>query len=220
MTQQPHSPDPDQPRQDQSADRPQDPAQESGGRPPEPPAAAPQPPEPPQAPQEQTQQSPQPPQAPPGGPPQGQSAQQPPQPPPGQAQQQGHPGHPPQGDPGYPSQQGAVPVAPPLTPGEEQGWCIGAHLGGILFGFLPALIIWLVFRERSRMVDDHAKEALNFQLTLLIVYLAGTILTLILIGSLIMLAAWICAIIFGILAAMAANQRQAYRYPLTIRFIK
>lgn len=115
---------------------------------------------------------------------------------------------------------GGQPVAQPLSPSEEQGWSIGAHLGGILFGFLPALIIWLVFRERSRMVDDHAKEALNFQLTLLIVYIVGWTLTIILIGPLIWLAAWICAIVFGIMGAQAANTRRPFRYPVSVRILK
>lgn len=126
----------------------------------------------------------------------------------------------PQHSPQPHSPGGPQPTVQPLSPGEEQGWSVGAHLGGIVFGFLPALIIWLVFRQRSRMVDDHSKEALNFQLTLLIAYVAGMVLTVILVGPLIALAAWICAIIFGVLAAMAANSRRPYSYPLSIRFIK
>ena len=80
-------------------------------------------------------------------------------------------------------------------------------------------VIWLVFRERSRMVDDHAKEALNFQITLVIAYVVGAVTSFLGIGFLIIFAAWVCAIVFGILASVAANRRQPYRYPLSIRMI-
>src|SRR5665647_1618516 len=61
--------------------------------------------------------------------------------------------------PGY-----AAPAAP-MTDAEQRQWAMFSHLGGILFGFVPALVIWLVFKERGRFVDEQAKEALNFQIT-------------------------------------------------------
>ena len=52
-------------------------------------------------------------------------------------------------------------------------WAIGAQLGGLLLGFVAPLIVWLVYRERSAFLDRTAKEALNFQLTILIGYLVS-----------------------------------------------
>ena len=112
--------------------------------------------------------------------------------------------------------QGGVPV----SAGEEQGWGVAMHLGGVFLSWLVPLVLWLVFRQRSRMLDDHGKEALNFQITLFIAYLVGAATTIILIGFLILFLAWVLSVVFSILAAVAAYNRRPYRYPLTIRFIK
>jgi uncharacterized Tic20 family protein len=68
-------------------------------------------------------------------------------------------------------------------------------------------------------VELQAKESLNFQITLLIAYVIGWILAIVLVGFFILAAAWILSIVFGILAAVAANRHQPYRYPMNIRFI-
>ncbi|GAA1801727.1 DUF4870 domain-containing protein [Nesterenkonia flava] len=119
--------------------------------------------------------------------------------------------HPPQ-NPGYPN--------PPLSPGEEQGWGVGIHLGGLVLSWVVPLVLWLVFRERSRFIDDHGKEAVNWQITLFILYVIGGLTTLILIGFVILAFAVIVNLIFSILATVAAYQRRPYRYPLSIRFVK
>ncbi|MEG3616646.1 MULTISPECIES: DUF4870 domain-containing protein [Isoptericola] len=143
--------------------------------------------------------------------PEGQQPQQPPQ-----GYQQGYQ-QPPQGQPGYP--QGAA-APQPVAPSEERTWSIIAHAGGILVGFLAPLIVWLVYKDRSARLDDQGKEALNFQLTMLIGYVVGWILTIIIVGGLIVFAAWVCTIVFGILGAMAASRDEWYRYPFKITFIK
>ncbi|MGB3414016.1 MAG: DUF4870 domain-containing protein, partial [Microbacteriaceae bacterium] len=91
-----------------------------------------------------------------------------PPPPPGY-QQPGYPpqqpgAYPPQGYPpqGYPQQQ-AQPGAP-LTAAEDKQWAMFSHFGGLL-GPLPALIIFLVFKDRGPFTKQEAKEALNWQIT-------------------------------------------------------
>ena len=108
----------------------------------------------------------------------------------------------------------------PLSDSDSRMWAMLAHVGGIVLGFIAPLIVWLMFKERSRFVDEQSKEALNFQITLLIAYIVGSILTVIIIGIIILFAAWIAAIVFGIIAGMAANRGEAYRYPFAIRLIK
>lgn len=124
--------------------------------------------------------------------------------------------------PAYGQPYPAQPPAPvqPLSPSDERLWATLAHAGGIIFGFIAPLVIWLVQKDKSAFVEDQAKEALNFQILLTIVYIVGAILTVILIGALLMLAAWVCAVIFGIMGAMAANKGTAYRYPFNWRLIK
>ena len=125
--------------------------------------------------------------------------------------------------PGYGYQQpGYQPPygAPPLSPSDERLWATLAHIGPVLTSFVAPLLIWLVFRERSRFVDDQGKEALNFQISLAIAYVVGIITTPIVIGFFILLAAWILAIVFGIQGAIVASKGEPYRYPLTWRVIK
>ena len=109
--------------------------------------------------------------------------------------------------------------AQPLSPSDEKLWATLIHVGGILFGFLPALIGYLVLKDRGPFIRAHSATALNFQLTLLIPYAVGTITSLLLIGLLVLLAAGIASIVLGIVAAMAANRGEAYTYPLTIKFV-
>ena len=138
---------------------------------------------------------------------------------PGAPGYQAAPGYPPM-DPNAPAYATAYGPVVPLSPSDERLWATLAHVGQILFSFLPPLIIWLVFRDRSRFVDQHAKEALNFAITVVIAYIVGGILTLIVVGAFIALAAWVLTIVFGIMGAVAANKGQPYRYPISIRFIK
>lgn len=107
----------------------------------------------------------------------------------------------------------------PMNPSDEKLWATLIHIGGILFGFLPALIGYLVLKDRGPFIRAHTATALNFQITILIAYVVGGILTLILVGFLVMLAAYILTIVFGIMAALAANKGQYYTYPLTFKFV-
>jgi hypothetical protein len=106
-----------------------------------------------------------------------------------------------------------------MNPADEKLWATLIHVGGILFGPLPALIGYLVLKDRGPFIRHHTATALNFQITLLIAYIVGSILIIVVVGLLILLAAWILAIIFGIMAAIAANKGQMYTYPLTIKFV-
>ena len=105
---------------------------------------------------------------------------------------------------------------------DDRNLAMLTHLSGILLGFIVPLIIWLVNKDKSDKgwLNDQAKEALNFQITLLIVYVVGTILTVILIGALINLVAWLTCIVLSIMAALKVNEGVAYRYPFALRLIK
>jgi uncharacterized Tic20 family protein len=106
-----------------------------------------------------------------------------------------------------------------LSPADEKLWATLVHVGGILFGFLPALIGYLVLKDRGPFVRQHTATALNFQITLAIAYIIGWILTIVLVGFIILAAVWAVNIIFSIIAAVKANQGQYYTYPLAIRFV-
>lgn len=109
---------------------------------------------------------------------------------------------------------------PQMNPSDEKLWATVIHILGIFFSFLPALIGYLVLKDRGPFIRQHSTTALNFQLTMLIAYIIGVITTFILIGVIILLAVWVVTIIFSIMAAIAANKGEAYTYPLSIKFIK
>jgi uncharacterized Tic20 family protein len=94
------------------------------------------------------------------------------------------------------------------------------HIGGIFFNFLPALIGYVVLKDRGPFIRQHTGTALNFQITLVIAYAVGAITSLVVIGLFILAAAYVANIVFCILAAVAANKGEYYEYPLAIKFIK
>lgn len=109
---------------------------------------------------------------------------------------------------------------PPMSPDDEKLWATLIHVGGILFNFLAPLIGYLILKDRGPFVRAHAVTALNFHLTILIAYIVGSILTVVIIGIFILLAAAVVVIVFGIIAAVRANRGEWYTYPLSIPFIK
>jgi uncharacterized Tic20 family protein len=111
-------------------------------------------------------------------------------------------------------------AAQPLSESDERLWATLAHAGVILFGFIPPLIIWLVFRERSAFVNDQAKEALNWSILMAIASFVGAITIVAIIGFVILPLVGIAVLVFGILAAIAANKGEQYRYPFNWRIIK
>jgi uncharacterized Tic20 family protein len=94
-----------------------------------------------------------------------------------------------------------------------------SHLSGIFVSFIGPLVIWLVFRGRGAYLEDQAKEALNFQITLVIAYFVGGILSIIGVGLILIFLAWLATIVFGILAAVASSHGEPYRYPVNIRMV-
>ena len=99
-----------------------------------------------------------------------------------------------------------------------------AHLLGGITCLLGPLIIWLLKKDESPFVDDQGKEAVNFQLSILIGYVIAGILSFIPIiqcfSWLLFPALAITGLIFGILAGLEANKGVVYRYAYALRFIK
>lgn len=91
-------------------------------------------------------------------------------------------------------------------------------------GFLLPLIIWLVKREDSPLVAAHAREALNFHLSLAIYSIAAVILSFalfcFLIGFPVLLILGLGSVILAILAAIEASNGGFFHYPLTIPFFR
>lgn len=104
-----------------------------------------------------------------------------------------------------------------------------AHILLIFTWWLGPLILWLVKKEQGGLATENAREALNFGITLTILWVAIWVLTFVLgiatggLGFVLGFFAFIPALlglIFGIIGAMAANKGQAYRYPFALRLVK
>ncbi len=108
----------------------------------------------------------------------------------------------------------------PETSKDATNMAMLGHLLAIFTGFLGPLIIWLIKKDEAPFVDRHGKEALNFQITVLIAMFAAGLLSFVCIGVLLMPIIWLVDMIFCILAALAASRGEEYRYPMTIRLVK
>jgi len=107
-----------------------------------------------------------------------------------------------------------------VTPtSEEKTMAILAHILCVVAGFLAPLIIYLVKKD-SPYVQAHAKESLNFQLTVLIAYIVCVILMILLIGLLLVWLVMIGNLVLVIIATIKASENKMYKYPFSIKFIK
>ncbi len=93
------------------------------------------------------------------------------------------------------------------------------HLGGTVFSFIPSLIVWVLKKDDSVYVSNQAKEALNFQITILLAYFISWMLAIVLIGFLFVGIVWLINIVFCIIAAISTSKGEAYRYPFCLRLI-
>ena len=94
------------------------------------------------------------------------------------------------------------------------------HLLGLFTNFIGPLILWLIKKDEDKFVDSQGKEALNFQITVILAGIASGILSFVCIGILLAIAVSICDLIFCVLACVAASKGEDYRYPISLRLIK
>ena len=128
----------------------------------------------------------------------------------------------------------ASPAAPAgAASAEERQWGMFGHLaslsglftGGIC-NILGPLIIWMIKKDTMPFAADQAREALNFNITLLLVGVVLFVITLVTFGlgailtmplGILIGLAWL---VLTVIAAMKANEGIAYRYPFAIRLVK
>ena len=112
------------------------------------------------------------------------------------------------------------------TAGNVRTWCVMCHLSALAGFVIPGaghilgpLIVWLVKRGDSAEIDAHGKEALNFQISMLIYNVVAGILCLIVIGFVLLAVLHVLNVVFVIIASLRASEGQMYRYPLTLRLL-
>lgn len=123
-----------------------------------------------------------------------------------------------------PNVEGQKPTAAPdestIPSKDALNLAVLCHVLGFFTSFVGPLILWMMKKDTNAYVEHHGREAMNFQITLLIAYVVGGTLSFICIGLVILAAAWIVNIVFSILAAVAASKGQRYQYPVSLRLIK
>ena len=95
-----------------------------------------------------------------------------------------------------------------------------SHILALVANIIGPLIIYLIKKDESEYVREHAKESLNFQLSMMILALVSIPLTLIIIGAFMLMAIGILSLVCIIIASIRASDNKLYRYPLNFRLIK
>lgn len=96
-----------------------------------------------------------------------------------------------------------------------------AHVALSLLAIIAPVIMWNIKKDESPFLDDHGREAVNFQISLVIYSLLLIPIGLITcsVGFFLYIPLYILAIIGMVQAAVAANRGEFYRYPMTLRFL-
>jgi uncharacterized Tic20 family protein len=110
---------------------------------------------------------------------------------------------------------------------QETQWAMFTHLAAFAGVIIPyagnvigPLVMWLIKKDEMPFADDQGKEAINFQISMVIYGLVALVLCFVFIGFLLLPVVVIIDVIFTIVATIKASDGIAYRYPMSIRFIK
>ncbi len=109
------------------------------------------------------------------------------------------------------------PVTPPTS--DEKTLALLSHILTFIAPLLAPLIIYIIKKNESSFVAAHAKESLNFQITLILAFFVSAILIIVLVGILLIWLIGILATILIIVASVRAYEGKLYRYPFCIRII-
>ncbi|HRE51870.1 MAG TPA: DUF4870 domain-containing protein [Flavitalea sp.] len=109
-------------------------------------------------------------------------------------------------------------LIPPTS--DEKTMAVLSHILTLLVGFIAPLVIYLLKKDSSSFITAHAKESLNFQITLFIAFMISIVLWVILIGLLLTWLIGIAALVLIIIATIRASEGKLYRYPFVLRLIK
>jgi uncharacterized Tic20 family protein len=123
-------------------------------------------------------------------------------------------------------------VLPAVQSSDERLWAMIGHLSAFsafvtgIGCIVGPLIVWLVKRDTLPFAADQAKEALNYNITVAIGFVALVLFSIMTLGIGLVIAypvgvlLWLAWIVFTIIAAIKANEGVAYRYPFTLRLVK
>lgn len=119
--------------------------------------------------------------------------------------------------------EGAPANALPLTASEDRQWATLSHFGGIL-GFIPSLVILLIFKNRGPFTAQESREAFNFTFPPTLLAFAAWLLSLLPdIGGLFAVAnalIWVAIAVSSVIAGIQVNRGRPYQYAVNLRLFK
>ena len=121
---------------------------------------------------------------------------------------------------------GSTTSAPGVPSQDERTWGMLAHLSAFAGFIVPLgfvigpLVVWLIKRDQSAFVADQGKEALNFNISVLMALAVCGALVFIFIGILLGVALFIFWLAVTIIAGIKASEGIRYRYPFALRLVK
>jgi len=123
-------------------------------------------------------------------------------------------------DPNSTAASGAAPTE------NERTWGMLAHLSALVGLIIPLignvlgpLVVSIARSDQSAFVAAHAKEALNFNISVTLAALLCTLLMLVFVGFLLGSALFIAWLVMTLIAAIKASEGAAYRYPFSLRLV-
>ncbi|MFC7732850.1 DUF4870 domain-containing protein [Actinomadura keratinilytica] len=108
---------------------------------------------------------------------------------------------------------GAPGYGPGQITADERTWALLGHLGQLLLGFIAPLLVYLIKKDESPFLRHHGAQGLNFALTQAVYLVINIVLMFLLIGFLTFFAQFIAEIVLLIMAAVAGNRGEYYRFP-------
>lgn len=103
---------------------------------------------------------------------------------------------------------------------KERNIAVLLNVSGLFFPLFGPLVLWLLFKEESKFIDQHGKDALNFHISMYIYSFIIVLLCFIFIGFLLIPVLAVFVVLFPILGAVKASNGELYKYPLCFDFIK
>lgn len=114
--------------------------------------------------------------------------------------------------------QEVMPINNPSS--DEKTMALLSHVLTLILSFIAPLVIYLVKKDESAFVTEHAKESLNFQITMFLIYIVCFILVFLIVGIFLFMIAGLLHTVLVIVATIKAAEGKLYRYPINLRIVK
>jgi uncharacterized protein len=123
---------------------------------------------------------------------------------------------------------GPVPGTPPAAPQalseDERTWGMVAHFSALAFFVLPVvgcvigpLVVWAIKKDQYPFAAEAAKEAINFNIAVLIGYAVCTVLAFVFVGIVLWAILFVYWLVMTIVAGVKASEGIHYRHRITLR---